>query len=823
MIGAQENDNHYTKYISNGIWMIFDGLRAAIPIEDYNIILLLLSGFKDNVLDTYEEHDSYDIQNFIIKSFSQDIRYSKVIEIYAPIIKFIPSEKLIDVIQVIHYFKDPVLIEKFPQIFDNLVYKLSETQGKYTGEYIQPYEITRFIINLSKIKDNDTIYNPFAGLASFAIFLNDTQRYYGQEINHKTWALGYLRLLAHNLKHFDYKLEDSLENWNKFGEFDLIVCNPPFNLKVNNKNYHYKNFSLESILIENSLQQLNHRGELICILPQSFLFKRNSRDSEYKRYLIEHNFIDTIVGLPPGVFKHTAIGTCIVIINKKRSHKNKVRFIDGTNFLQNKSNHRDKSFDDLSLIEQIENNNKEHIRLVNIETIIDNDYNLLVSRYFIKDDFKGAQLKDITSFIRGARSERDKIGKIVKIKNLKDDIVNFTLDLITIETKEIPNIGIRKIEQDCLLVALRWRTLKPTYFKYEGEPIYISNDILALKIDKKLVNINYLINELHSDYLLNQLNSLRLSSFIPSLRKEDFFVMKIKMLSIDEQNKKYIKEADQYLKNIILESKQDYDKTLINVEDENSFLRHQIAGALKNVRGAYKFIQQILNEKVEPEFPRLYNLKANEALNSTLKTYLDIVERDLNSITKSVNQVGDKIELMEMKVEYFDLVKFMNEYYEVLIIRGKNHYNVSLFLDEEAIKEDGFSGVMIKGDKDILRKMLDNIVENAVKHAFTNSINEDFKNNLKIELLYDFKKFNVQINISNTGTPLPKGLTLDAAIRKGSSSGNNAGDGIGLWYVNEVMKIHNGNFNITDETESEETDGVFVTTMELTFPLIPAL
>lgn len=811
------------KFISNEIWKLFESLRGAIPIEDYNVILLLLSGFKDEILNEFDRNDTSDIQNLIIDSFTNDIRYREVIEIYAPIIKFIPDEKLIELFHLLHHIEGSIFKEHFPQIFDTLIYKLSDAQGKYTGEYIQPLEITRFIMNLANLTSNDTVYNPFAGLASFATFLNPSQRYYGQEINHKTWALGYLRLLAHNLEHFDYTLEDSIENWNRFSEFDLIVCNPPFNLKANNRPFNHHNFSLESMIIENSLQQLNHRGELICVFPQSFLFKKNNRDFEFKKYLIENNLINTIIGLPTGIFKHTAIGTCIVIINKKKVLKNKIRLIDATTFVNSKSNNRDKIFDDLSLIEQIENKNKKHIRLVEKETIIENDYNLLVSRYFIEDNFKGVQLKDISSFIRGARSEKDKIGKIVKIKNLKDDIVSFSLDIDTVEEREIPGLGIRKIEQDCLLVALRWRTLKPTYFNYKGEPIYISNDILAIKIDKKLININYLINELHADYVLNQINSLRLNSFIPTLRREDFFLLKIKMLSIDEQNKKYIKEADQYLKNIILESIQVNDKTLINVEDENSFLRHQIAGTLKNVRGAYKFIQQILEEKVKPEFPEIYNLKANEALNSTLKTYLDIVERDLNSITKSVNQVGDKIELMDLKVEYFNLLEFMNDYYDVLLIRGKNHYNVSLFLDEDAIKEDGFTGVMINGDKDIIRKMLDNIIENAVKHAFTNSINEDFKNNLKIELLYDFKEFNVQINISNTGTPLPKGLSLDAVTRRGSSSGDNAGDGIGLWYVNEVMKIHNGNFNFTDETGSDENDGVFVTTMELTFPIIPAI
>ncbi|MFD2907514.1 N-6 DNA methylase [Flavobacterium ardleyense] len=821
MMKDREIDNQYINNISSEIWRLFENLRGSVPIEDYNVILLLLSGIKDNVLDAYYVNDSYSIHNAVIKSFAQDFKYSKVIEIYAPIIKFIPGEKLIQVINSFQYFDNSILKEQFQEIFDTLVYKLSEAQGKYTGEYIQPYEITRFIMNLAKIKANDTIYNPFAGLASYATFLDNSNHYYGQEINHKTWALGYLRLLAHNLKDFDYKLEDSLENWNRFGEFDLIVSTPPFNLRANNRNYGRVNFSLESVIIEHSLHQLNYSGELICVFPESFLYKKNRSDFQLKKHLIENNLINTIISLPNSVFKHTAIGTCVVIVNKKKAYKNKVRFIDATSFVNSKTNNRDKLFDDINLFQHIEDGNKKFVQLVDKETIIENDYNLLVSRYFIDDNFKGVRLHEICSFIRGSRSEKDEIGKLVKIRNLKDSIVNFNLDIEEFEDKEIPSTGISKIQQSCLLVALRWRTLKPTYFEYNGEAIYITNDILAFKIDKKIVNINYLINEFNVDYVLNQLEGLRLTGIIPTLRKDDFFQIKVKLPSIEEQKKKYYSFADKYIKSKVQESEFDFNEKKINVEDENSFLRHQIAGSLKNIRGAFDFVKRILDEQVKQQIPDLDNFKADARLETTLSSYINIIDRDLISVNKAVNKAGDKIDLLDLNIEYFDLLLFIKEYAESLKIRAKNLFAVILDLDENAIIEYGISGIQIHGDKDIIRKMFDNIIENAEKHAFTNSINSG--NKIKIELQYDFEDDNVQIDISNTGNPIPESLTYNSMIRKGSSSGKNSGDGLGIWFVNEVMKIHKGKFGYTDETGSEGIDGEYVTTMELTFPLIQAL
>src|SRR5690606_32952362 len=101
-----------------------------------------------------------------------------------------------------------------------------------------PKEISRLIIELANLENNAKVYNPFAGLASFSIYLKDDQEYHGQEINTSTWAIGQLRLRAHNKGYgFSYELGNSIENWNEFQKFDLIVATPPFKMRLQRSFY----------------------------------------------------------------------------------------------------------------------------------------------------------------------------------------------------------------------------------------------------------------------------------------------------------------------------------------------------------------------------------------------------------------------------------------------------------------------------------------------------------------------------------------------------------------------------------------------------------
>jgi type I restriction enzyme M protein len=804
--------------ISNQVWKILSVLRGSIDSSKFNFILLILSAYNDGLLIDLEYNFSKNLNSDLLNTILKDGKYIQITERYKPVIESIPDDKLAESLNILSLINRNILKEHFSEIFDALLYKLSLNQGKKSGEFIQPFEISRFIMNLANLRKNTSVYNPFAGPASFSIFLKENQQYYGQENDSQTWALGMLRVLAQKQNNdIKYALEDSIKNWPKNKKFDLIVANPPYGLRIDDKGNTAENF-----LIEHGIDSISEEGQLICVLPPGFLF-RGGRERLLREDLVNKNLIDTVISLPPGLLKHTGIPICIVVFKRTQSNNGLIRLINANDFIVNYRS-KDKRLDDVRLSKILSSSEEnEFVKLISKEEIREADFNLNVPRYFIKQVLGITLSPEIATEIKGKRALKGEYGKLVRNRDLKNNVIDFKLDINTIESRELLQIDIRKIEKSCLLLAIRWSTLKPTFFKFEGEPIYIPNDIIALSIDENKVIVYHLINELHKDYVKEQIDGFRINGVIPMIKKEDLFNIKIELPSLEEQNKKYYSITNEHIISVVKESQVAYKENIIDVEDENSFLRHQIAGSLKNARGALKFIKKILEEQVKPEFSGLYELKADQQLDSTLLTYLNILDSDLNSINKSVNRAGDKIDLMDLSIEKFDLLEFIKEYTQSLKITSKNFYTIILDMDENAITQYGISAIFIEGDKDLLRKMLNNIIDNAEKHAFKYGINNGNANKIAIYLMYDFEDFTVQIDISNTGKPLTENISHESYIRKGSSSGLNAGDGTGGWFIYEVMKIHKGSFGFTDETGSEGIDSEFVTTIELTFPIIPAI
>lgn len=801
-------DKNGIEVVINQLSKILHVIRDNISFEDYDVILFLLSVYN-NRKNNIHLSTNISTKRFIYEIL-QDGKYEIVSKLYIDKFKGLSENKFIEIISILNDINSDVLKLNFQYIFDQFLYNILNSERRISGEYIQPLELSRFIINIANLENYAKVYNPFAGLVSYATFLNKDQYFYGQELNPKIWALGILRLYAYNLNNFSFNIEDSIENWNNSIKYDLIVSSPPL---TNLKN----DISIESFVIDNYIKTCSETSQLILFLSQSFLYKNSTSQKNYKQQLVENNLIDTIISLPSGILTNTSLSTCIIIFKKTPSKKGFIRFIDSSNYLEYSYDRKRKVLDDFALLNAINIENEDCVKYVDFKTIKKNKYDLSVERYFLNEIENGVKLKDILTLINSSKFSDINVGKFVKIKDLRNDVVNFKLDIDSIETKQFNPITSKKIEQNCLLLTTIWKTLKPTYFKYTGIPIFISNDIIALNVDENRVNVNYLINELYEKYVEKQLEKYRIKAIIPILKREDLFNIKIELPSIEIQNLRYFSKAEEHIKNIFAESNKVFYETKLTIEDENSFLRHQIAGSLKNIRGSFKFIKKILEEQVKPSIPNLDNLKADIKLETTLSNYLNIIERDLKLINNAVNKAGNKIDLLDLNIENFDLLQFLREYVESLKIRSNNFYKVTLDIDENMMRENEINAIMIQGDKDIIRKMFDNIIENAEKHAFSNIINNG--NKIKIELLYDFIDSNVQIDISNTGKPLSENLTFESIIRKGYTSGINAGDGVGIWYVNEVMKIHHGKFGYTDETSLEGIDSEYVTTIELTFPI----
>lgn len=818
--------------VKNKIWKIFDLLRNENSISGENhVVLYLLSVYKDNLISDGIYSTNENLNERLIKSIRENCdahanEYLFISKFFEPLISKLSNSGLNSIIKCLFEIDLKILKANFSDIFDDVIYRIAQAQGRYGSEFIQPLEISRFISNLAELPEKASIFNPFAGLASFGVFLDQGQDYFGQELNQKTWAIGALRLMAYERPGASRLVcDDSILHWPPPEErFDLVISTPPIGIRLGHEYKHIQPnpASIEEFLIERGIKSLKAKGKLIALLPATILF-RGLGERRLREYLVTNDLIDTIISLPGGILINTSIPLVILVLSKDKKMPQMVRIIEAKKFVQSKGI-REKILNDYGLngIIQGITQDEEVIKFVSNDQIREQDYNLSVPRYFQKQ-FDGVLFGSVVSLIRGQRSTEGEIGNFVRIRDLKDDKLNFILDVVKVEKAIIPKPA-QKISESCLLLATRWKTLKPTFFEYTGESIYVTPDTIALKINSNEVDLNYLINELYSDYVSEQIEAKRIGGVVPAIRKEDLLSIKINLPSIENQRAKVQGAIEAHLE----EKKKEIDffKKIHGLETEiveqNTYLRHTLAGPASNLKSSISNIKSIILEKVIKSFPEILYLKVSDLHQNTLADYLEFIERDVIKIYDSVSRQLKTETYIEHKVlESIDIVSFLKGYVKEIEDNVNLNFTIDLDTDEEALLDEKgeMTKTYIQGNADLLKDLFNNLISNAVAHAFTNGS----KNRIEIMLIKyadDSFKNEISILFSNTGKPFPKDFKYNQFIRKGFKAGENAGDGFGGWLINEIMKKMNGNFNIEDE---KGQDGNYVsdlvTTFELNFPI----
>jgi type I restriction enzyme M protein len=790
------------------IWEMFDVLKSEnISSDDYFVILFLLSAFKDGFLSTDLMNEKDNLSNRLIEQFHYSNNklsneYDAIIHNFEPLILRFSDKGLNRVFKLLAEINKQVLSENFPTFFDRVLYRISQSQGRFAGDFIQPVELTRFMCALADTKMGSKVFNPFAGLASFGAFLNEGQDYFGQELNHKNWALGALRLMAYDRSGITkYVNDDSILHWPVASEkFDLIISTPPLGLKLGpNYSEVEPNYRMvEPLLIEKGLQSLTEKGKLIVLLNPSFLFK-NQEERRLRERLVEEDVIDTIISLPGGLLLNTSIPLIIMVLNRAKQRAGQVRFIDANNYVISKG-YKEKTLDDYRLNSFIQSENRDEnvVRIIDNEQIRANDFNLNVARYFQKQ-IEGVKLGEILKIVRGHRDKLPDFGKLIRIRDLKEDKVDFTLDVSIVEETELRRPDIQLVSESCLLLAMRWHTLKPTFFEFKGEPIFRGMEILSFKINEAIADIAYLVNELNADYVQEQLESYRLgASVMPFILRDDLMKIVIKLPPLKEQRRKVLDDKLLFIKQEEEKIKRIRQKHDLIAEDNNGVLRHKIGGRINNISGALEGLNDIISSQVIQQLPNLYDLRKSQKSNLTLGKYLEILKRDL-SIIKEIVQKDEEVK-NEINFKDFDFIKFIQDYVAELgnsistkpvkyMINPENE-----IFDNIVIKESSINEIIVSGDESDFKMMLDNLEDNAVKHGFKNQFID--KNEINIECGIDQANMLLNIKFSNSGFPLLDDFTKEDFIRNGITSDKSIGDGFGGYLIYKVVKNHHGELYI---------------------------
>lgn len=300
-------------------------------------------------------------------------------------------------------------IDAFGDAYEFLMTMYASNAGKSGGEFFTPQEVSELLAHLATVGKTEVnkVYDPCCGsgslLLKFAKILgkeNVRMGFFGQEINLTTYNLCRINMFLHdiNYNHFDIAHGDTLTDPKHWDDepFDAIVSNPPYSIKWEGDSnpllINDPRFAPAGVLAPKSKADLAFTMHMLSWLSPSGtaaivefpgVLYRGGAEQKIRKYLIDNNYIDTVIQLPPDLFFGTTIATCIIVL-KKNKKDNKILFIDaseefvrGGNKNKLTEENRQKILDTF-----VKRGDIPHFaKLVSNQTIAENDYNIAVSTY----------------------------------------------------------------------------------------------------------------------------------------------------------------------------------------------------------------------------------------------------------------------------------------------------------------------------------------------------------------------------------------------------------------------------------------------------------
>jgi type I restriction enzyme M protein len=421
----------------------------------------------DNALDGIS-NDNIDI--FSVRTGSKE-----KIKLFSPISQYIIesnkknnfAKAIID--KLVEFSFDEVFEEKydfFATIFEYLIKDYNKDFGTY-AEYYTPNSIARIIAKILVPDTNNvrnvSIYDPSAGSGTLLLALaheigEEDCTLFTQDISQKSNEFLRLNLILNNLVHsLDNVVHDNTllnpahlnRDGNKLAQFDYIVSNPPFKTdfsdyrdKLEDDKYSDRFFAgvpnippkdkdsmaIYLMFVQHILYSLKNGGKAAIVLPAGFLTANTDIEMKLKKYIIDNNYLKSIIQMPPNIFANTGTNVFVMFIDKTLDEKN-ILMIDASKLGKKvKDGKNQRTLLRPKEIEKIINvalNNIEEERFSTITTkdkIINKGYSLTVGQYYNLNSKKeilskeqyNEKIKSIFKEIEEISNENNNITKFIK-------------------------------------------------------------------------------------------------------------------------------------------------------------------------------------------------------------------------------------------------------------------------------------------------------------------------------------------------------------------------------------------------------------------------
>lgn len=300
--------------------------------------------------------------------------------------------------------------------YEYLIKQFADDGGQRGGEFYTPKEVVRLMVECLDISEGMSVYDPTCGSGGMLLeaykHIERSGRnprslsLYGQERNLNTWAICQMNLFLHDIEDADVRRGDTLrepkhlmsEHSKALRSFDRVIANPPFSLKEwghgawkNGDVYGRDAYGCppkrygDLAFVQHMIASLNENGRLAVVVPHGVLFRANAEHA-IRKALIESDLIEGVVGLAPNLFYGAPIPAAIMFLRKQKPEhtQGKVMIVNGAEqYEEGRAQNylREKHIKTLSnaffAFEDVE----RLAAVVSTSEIVDNDYNLHMTRY----------------------------------------------------------------------------------------------------------------------------------------------------------------------------------------------------------------------------------------------------------------------------------------------------------------------------------------------------------------------------------------------------------------------------------------------------------
>ena len=362
---------------------------------------------------------------------------------------------LIEHFSALHLSNSRVASDVMGDAYEFLIKKFADATKNKAGEFYTPRSIVRLMVNILDPQEGETIYDPACGTGGMLLgsvaHVRDKGgdprtfygKLYGQEKNLTTASVARMNLLLHGIEDFVIERGDTLRNpiftdpsTGGLATFDCVIANPPFSLKEWGREIWENDpwgrafaglptdSSGDFAWVQHMVKSMGFgSGRMAVVLPQGALF-RGGAEGQIRKYLLEQDLIEAVIGLASNLFYGTGLAACILFLRRRKPIERvaKILIIDASeiyrqgraqNYLDQE--HTDKILKWVQSYEDVE----DKARVVSLKEIEDEDWTLNISRYIlpqIGEEFPPLEdaIANFKSVLADVRKAEDELRRIVE-------------------------------------------------------------------------------------------------------------------------------------------------------------------------------------------------------------------------------------------------------------------------------------------------------------------------------------------------------------------------------------------------------------------------